>query len=533
MSVGRVRWIGRVLVIALVVSGAYATVAAGQLPGVGSVLKKAVGELPATIAPHRTDPISTTVADAVTGIPALDSIRLGAPAPLTDLQYDGTGFRLRPGYFAMEAQSYCLHAGTYAPRRGDGYLLAPIKGSGADVVRHILQRSVAHPEIPQPTIQVLIWDILAHTKFEDLGGRYREAAAKLLEPQELVRLNRDALDVLTPSMMATVEAGMPTPIRDAFEAENQLRSMLVSTNSTYEQIEAVAVKAGVAPEDPSMRSVPAGRWSYVPGGYFVKYVPTGYSHTHVEVYVPSRITIDRDTLGRIVALSDSAGNRIETEYDSANKPLVVPGDPGLHGYAFKRIRYTAVDPSLAGGVQTAELTNVGWTFVGIPNGHARQAALPDERRSLFQFAVWKTSDRVPGGDQQKVNYDGWWERAQQAYEKYEAGKDFYDNVQTVAEYWQQLGEAAQPPNPDAIEDLTDLKHYEDGLKAASNLTDLRGKGEWIGNHLSMLQRAYAYVICALQGKCATGEFDPSGKVATPADTHQQRLGQSARLADYK
>ena len=39
------------------------------------------------------------------------------------------GFVLEPGYFIMQAQSYCLMAGTHGPGSGDGYLDAPVKGA--------------------------------------------------------------------------------------------------------------------------------------------------------------------------------------------------------------------------------------------------------------------------------------------------------------------------------------------------------------------------------------------------------------------
>jgi hypothetical protein len=64
--------------------------------------------------------------------------------------------RVPSGYFRMRLQSYCLHAGTYGPTKGDGYLLAPLKGDRAPLIRSIMERSVAHPEIQQQDIQQLI-----------------------------------------------------------------------------------------------------------------------------------------------------------------------------------------------------------------------------------------------------------------------------------------------------------------------------------------------------------------------------------------
>ena len=52
-------------------------------------------------------------------------------------------------------------------------------------------------------------------------------------------------------------------------------------------MEAVAVLAGVAGIGPGSREVPMGRWSLHPDGYYVRYLPRGYSYTVVEVWVPN------------------------------------------------------------------------------------------------------------------------------------------------------------------------------------------------------------------------------------------------------
>ncbi len=43
--------------------------------------------------------------------------------------------RFPAGYFGMHLQSYCLHAGTYGLTKGDGYLLAPLEGDRAPLIR--------------------------------------------------------------------------------------------------------------------------------------------------------------------------------------------------------------------------------------------------------------------------------------------------------------------------------------------------------------------------------------------------------------
>ena len=65
-----------------------------------------------------------------------------------------------------------------------------------------------------------------------------------------------------------------------------MRRML-SGGSSYSDLERVAVLAGVAPiGEGSLTNIPANRWSRHPDGYWVRFDPSGYSQTKVEIYVP-------------------------------------------------------------------------------------------------------------------------------------------------------------------------------------------------------------------------------------------------------
>jgi hypothetical protein len=46
------------------------------------------------------------------------------------------------------------------------------------------------------------------------------------------------------------------------------------------------VLAGMAGVGEGSRDVPAGRWSLHPDGYYVRYLPRGYSYTVTQVWVP-------------------------------------------------------------------------------------------------------------------------------------------------------------------------------------------------------------------------------------------------------
>lgn len=256
-----------------------------QFGGLGNLIKKA----PAIAAPKflsGPQPISTNIADAIYADPSHDQFTPGTAVALTNLARDARGgFVLKPGYYLMLAQSYCLHAGTRGPTAGDGYLFAPVKGTARDAVVSILQNSVAHPEIDQHDIQMLLWAIVAKASFENLDNRLKVVAAQLLTTRQLATLNHNALSVLTSPELARLTGGMPAPLRAVAEAESRLRGMFSSGTSSYADMERIAVLAGAAPRGPGSVDVPATRWSLQPDGYWVRYRPNGYTNTQVEVYV--------------------------------------------------------------------------------------------------------------------------------------------------------------------------------------------------------------------------------------------------------
>jgi hypothetical protein len=196
------------------------------------------------------------------------------------------GFVLQPGYYMLQDQSYCLKAGTHGPGGGDGYLYAPPKGPAEDAVMTIVRNSVNHPEIHQHDIQLLLWAIIARAKFEDLQPELKSVASRLLTPRQLAALNRSALDALSGNALTDALGGVPEPLRQIAQAEAQLRSMLTTPGASFAEMERVAVLSGNAPLGPGSQEVPSGRWSVHPDGYYVRYIPSGYSSTRVEIWVP-------------------------------------------------------------------------------------------------------------------------------------------------------------------------------------------------------------------------------------------------------
>jgi hypothetical protein len=258
----------------------------GGLSGLGDKLKKKTPGIGSLL--EGKPPITTSLPDAKWGDASKDNFtpREARRSLMTLQRTPNGGFVIQPGYYDMQTQSYCLKAGTHAPGGGDGYLYAPPLGPAEDAVMTIVRNSVNRPEIPQQEIQQLLWAIIARAKFEDLSPNLKATASRLLTPRQLGSLNRSALDVLSNSQLQGALGGVPAPVRQVLEAEAQLRRMLTTPGASFAEMERVAVLSGAAPRGEGSRDVPSGRWSLHPDGYYVRYLPSGYSSTRVELWVP-------------------------------------------------------------------------------------------------------------------------------------------------------------------------------------------------------------------------------------------------------
>lgn len=272
-------------VAALVAVTSVGSAQLGGIGGIGDKLKKKVG-IDRVLGGR--PPITTSLGDARWGDATKDGFtpREAQRSLMTLQRTPNGGFVLQPGFYALQSQSYCLKAGTHGPGGGDGYLFAPPKGPAEDAVMTIVRNSVNRPEISQQNIQQLLWAIIARAKFEDLRGELRATASQLLTPRQLASLNRSALDVLQGNALTDALGGVPQPLRQIAQAEAQLRQMLTTPGASFAEMERVAVLSGAAPRGEGSRDIPSGRWSLHPDGYYVRYLPSGYSSTRVEIWVP-------------------------------------------------------------------------------------------------------------------------------------------------------------------------------------------------------------------------------------------------------
>lgn len=420
--------------------------------------------------------ITTSLSDAVTAVPFLDGYKPPGTSPMSLLPRteDGAFELTDSGHFAFEAKSYCLAHGKCSPGSDHGAMYAPLRGARADIVHNVLCRAGNHPDILQSDIQSLLWAITSRTRIRDLAPRIRQAADTLLTRSEIRRLNGGALGLIPDEILDEAVERLPPDAQRVLEAEAQLREMLSSAESTYEELEEIAV---VLDRPPDADTVPRGRWSFHPDGYFIRYCPHGYSRTRITLYVPERFRVERDDKGRITSLADWRGNVIVTEYDDTIEPAAVPGEPGLRAYAFRSIRFVCLDASKASAkfcplvttpadmMVLSEWKGEGWVFCGVPAGRGRAAD------GSGRFAGLK--------------------------DRYEWSKAHQDELQNLVKGLKQLrGRRARVAiSKEGMDEIMSLAHYAVAIEQAIGASPADAE-KWLESPVGVVKRAWQSAVCA-------------------------------------
>jgi hypothetical protein len=498
--------------VTLVMVAALPIIGAAQLPRDLGGLARQVPSLDSWL---RGAPLSTSFDDTARQLPVLDRKETRRQArSLRSLPRTASGgFELQPGLWADTFESYCLRTATHAPGKGDGYLLAPIKGARSAAIQAILAGTVKHPEIPRGDVQMLLWAILSRVRVSDMQPRLQAAARALLPPGEVRAINANGLDVLA-AAERTKLAGLAAPVRQVLEVESDLRYQFSRADVTYAEIERIAVLSGARPPD-NRNAIKRGQWSRDPRGYFIRFFPDSFSNTRVEVLVPGRVTVTRDRLNRIIALEDARGGRTETVYNDAVPPRTHPRDSRLKAYAFKTIRF--IRRGTGGKPEVHEIHDQGWTFHRSRPRNRGVAAAPVMG---FVHAAFRLPGRafeiLQGG------FGDWAERAEQA-------QDIHDRYDF---YRERADRATDAPSEDAVDELEDTDHYRDGIDAATS-GDPSDRLEWIIDHHERETGALEWAISVLEGLPTTSTTDdppawePGGGVAVPS-RGGQTLGISGR-----
>lgn len=274
----------------------------------------------------KNEPITTSIRDVNKQVNLLDEFgndQLFRPMHRRPRSAAG-GYVLTPGFYELRCRSYCIRAGTHAPSNGDGYLYAPLLGRHADIVQTILTRSADHREIRQDQVQLLLWAIIARSDFRSMNSDMTRTATTLLKPAQVLRLNKQALIMTALNLVDSPQ--LTASMRAVFQAENEIRQAFSRVQLTFQDMERLAMLVGPAVIDnPDIRR---GRWSNHPGGYYVRYYPSGYSQTIIQVYVPNdQLSVEFDAADDVAVPANTGAQRLalsNVPYDTTGYALEEP-----------------------------------------------------------------------------------------------------------------------------------------------------------------------------------------------------------------
>jgi uncharacterized protein YceK len=228
----------------------------------------------------KTEPVKEVVANNV------DSSLTGQqPLSILDLPQSQDGeIILSEGYYEGDFRSYCLQPGTPDPSDRDAYTQAPLGGYRKDIVETILRNSVDRTDLDQRNIQLLLWSVVSGSDYNKLSSSVKSTSRQLLTSKQIFALQGGVVGV-----MKTIAASLPeTGISPALSS---MKDLFELGNSSYEAYEQIAVLR--QPSTIRKADYKKDQWYKQDGGYYVRYFPSGYQRTKIQVYVPKG-TLDQD-----------------------------------------------------------------------------------------------------------------------------------------------------------------------------------------------------------------------------------------------
>lgn len=390
---------------------------------------------------------------------------------------------LEPGYYKFDFKTYCLHAGTYEPTQGMGYLLAPLKGSKAGLIKSILTKYGEHPEIDQKDVQMLIWGIEANAKFSSYDPDFQVRVTPLLTPSEIALMEVDikkyAMDLL------------PQQAQDVLNLYKEMRDKISNPASSYEDLERLAVKTGIPPIGPGSKNIDAGTWSSAGNGVYLRCFPHGYRQSDVEVYIPEQVTINRDEQNRIISLDDGT-YRIEFQYEDAAGSNLLNSE--LPICRFKSVQLTGENPD-----ERMSVSDKGWYA-------------PSKSKISSKVSYSREGDPTSSDyNEIKKTAESFSKTLKNSFSKRKGTRKFSDAD---------------------INSLTELKELEISLSSLIDVNEL--SGNWYENNYNLVVNAVNRIIADHEAGISKGSnsslssMDIQGLVFAPANTSNQRLGTSGQ-----
>lgn len=474
-------------------------------------------------------PLATSVATIpLHGWPQFDDMHLTGFRDLANADRASDGrFRLTPGRYRLDLESFCARGYTFGPTEGDGYVLGAWRGSKADLLREVMRRYTVTDGVSQQDTQLLVWAILARVHPKDMQGGARRAMVQLFGDRGPELLARGALEYFSEDATRKLFA-RAGPLRPVLEYENRMRGMFREAGRTYAEFERLAILPAPA-GPPSV--IPAARWNIHPAGYLVRFSSTGYTRATMEVVVPGRPVVTRDGWRRVTRFAiDDYALAISYEADDAGVPY--PADRALAAHPVSRVRMEV--PEARGGVLERSVS--AWVFKGTPSTRRRAAAESGSHRAVARRAgapraLWGAG--APSGASRPaalslgpgswsagggVQFDEW-------HERYERVSETRERLETYEEWYARQERIRRGERPD--EDVFDASHLRDLVRSIFGSRDDRL--EQIGETHGRLAEWLAHATRLLDTLPDGAAVDPTDQPYAPGRSGGQTLISSGRV----
>lgn len=191
---------------------------------------------------------------------------------------------LSEGYYEGDFRSYCLQPGTPDPSGRDAYTQAPLNAYRKDIVETVLRNSVDRTDLDQRNIQLLLWSVVSGSDYNRLSSSVKSTSRQLLSSKQIFALQGGVMGVVKTIAASLPETGSKSVLGD-------MKDLFELGNSSYEVYERLAVSR--QPSTIHRPDYKKDQWYKQDGGYYVRYFPSSYQRTKIQVYVPKG-TLDQD-----------------------------------------------------------------------------------------------------------------------------------------------------------------------------------------------------------------------------------------------
>lgn len=238
--------------------------------------------LPSGLVDPKGPAITTGIADTIHPDTLPPTVDPKSFKPLMSLsRADDGAFILKVGFYEAYVESYTLDA---VPNKSvpGGFYPAPILGRRASALAGLLKQIELHPDVPQADVQQLLFFVVQGADLENMPPYVQQTAARVLPKEMLAQLQgATQAKAMEKTLMGVLNGRIRN--RGMSKAQSQINNVANQAAKAAAVLPAIGASGSAAAvTEPAAR----GTWAQMPGGFYVRYLPEGFTKTRLQVIVP-------------------------------------------------------------------------------------------------------------------------------------------------------------------------------------------------------------------------------------------------------